>query len=195
METRVESGNITIAFAILMTILLMLFVGVADLGGAWATRSAMENDLAAAMDQRKTTAEGLVTKNVSGDWFVAEGIVESLRRDGFDGKVTIWVAEAKAGSVPADRRAIGVWAWTSTTYEPMTLGRLMGEIDLAAQDGCHLVPYSAGTAWRQNGQERVTKLVAEAGSSTLVETGASMDTAPQQVRAELAKAVNEASDE
>lgn len=190
-----ESGGITIVFAALITLLLVLFVGVMDLGGAWATRSAMENDLAAAMDQRKTTAEGLVTKNVSGDRFVAEGVVESLRRDGFDGKVTIWVAEAKASDVPSDRRAIGVWAWTSTTYEPMTMGKLMGRVDLAAQEGCHLVPYSAGTAWRQNGQERVTRLVAEAGSSTLSETRESMDTAPQQVRDELAKAVAEASEE
>lgn len=195
MGTRDESGNITIAFAILMTMLLVLFVGVADLGGAWATRSAMENDLAAAMDQRKTTSEGLVTKNVTGDRFVARSIVESLRRDGFDGKVTVWVAEAEAGSVPSDRRAIGVWAWTETTYEPMTLGRLMGEVGLAAQEGCHLVPYSAGTAWRPNDQERFTKLVAEAGSSTLSLTSASADLAPQQVKEELAKAVAEATEE
>lgn len=190
-----ESGNITIAFAVLVSLLLMLFVGVMDLGGAWATRSAMENDLAAAMDQRKTTSEGLVTKNVSGDWFVAEGIVDSLRRDGFDGQVTIWVAEAAAADVPSDRRAIGVWAWTSTTYEPMTLGRLMGEVGLAAEEGCHLVPYSAGTAWRQDGRERVTRLVAEAGSSTLSETREDMSAAPRQLRDELAAAVAEASDE
>lgn len=145
-----ESGNITVTFVLMSVMIACLFAAVLDLGLAYTQHTAQENDLAVALDTTKTSASGLLIKNST--WpekEIANEIVTSLRQNGNNDAVTVWVKEASALQVgnPA-RRAIGVYVEVSGSYKPMSAGNLIGTLEISSAGGHYLIPYSADTAWR-----------------------------------------------
>lgn len=145
-----ESGNITVAFVAMTLIIAVLFAAVMDFGMAFAQHNEQENDLAIALDATKTSASGLLVKN--SDWpekQIATEIVTSLRTNGCNDAVSVWVKEAPASQVNnSARRAIAVYVEVTGSYSPISAGNVIGQIGVASNDGCYLVPYSADTAWR-----------------------------------------------
>lgn len=190
-----ESGNITIAFVFFMIIICTLLVGVFDLSGALATRSSMENDLAAAIDETKTSSNALIVKNSDDPGkSIAEQVVKSVRQNGSNGKVSVWVAEADSSKVPEDMRAIAVWVMLEGSYEPMTMGKLLDKIDLAAVDGCYLIPYSANKAWRPATSNLVGAYVADADFSSVSFNASSASEVPEALANQLQLAVSKANE-
>lgn len=190
-----ESGNITIAFVFFMVIICTLLVGIFDLSGALATRSSMENDLAAAIDETKTSSNALIVKNSDDPGkTIAEQVVKSIRQNGSNGKVSVWVSEADSSKVPEDMRAIAVWVMLEGSYEPMTMGKLLDEIGLAAVDGCYLIPYSANKAWRPATSNLTGAYVAEADSSSVTFNASSASQVPSGLAAQLQLAIDKANE-
>ncbi len=190
-----EAGNITIGFLACVLLVSVMLVGVIDLGGAFATRSNMENDLAVAVDSTKASGSGLVTKNADDPGkAIAEQVVSSLRQNGTKGRVCVWVEEAPASAVPQTMRAIGVYVTLEGKYVPMTLGKLLNEISLGCENGCSVVPYSIEKAWRP-ATDVCGVYVAEEGASDVVFTSHTTDEVPAALTERVQDAISDANQE
>lgn len=185
-----ESGNITITFVILILIISVLLVGVLDFGGALTRHTVMQDKLEVAVDNSsKTSSTSMYVKNQTNpEREIATEVVKSLRANGCDDKVDVWVKEASQSQVgDAASRVIGVWVEVSGTYHPMTAGNVIGDMEVKNADGFYLTPYSADSAWRPgNEQNREGRYTAESGTSTITYTHA---TVPDQVNEQITKGI------
>lgn len=94
---------------------------------------------------------------------MAREACESLREDGYGGRIEVWYAEAPSGEVPETRRLMA-WGIAVEGSSPTTFARIAGvnSFDVPGFACDHAVPYSGGPAWRPGG-DIGGKWVLEAG--------------------------------
>lgn len=134
-----------------LCLLLAFFCAVAvDLSGAFLVRESLANDLAAAKDEASAPQNSIAMKNAEDPGAeIAATLARSLRSNGYQGEIEVWVCEAPASEVPERRRALAWGAQISTSYETYFARAVgVGDIDVATSICASAVPYSSGRAWR-----------------------------------------------
>lgn len=145
-----ERGNIAPLTVTMLFALIVVSGLVVDIALATVQQQLQTNDLAAARDDMLSAPNALMLKNAEDPGlFTAQTVVDSLRDNGYEGRVTVWYCEAGASEVPSDRRAIA-WAAQTESEMPALFMAFTGVDGL--ETGAYVVgsalPYSHGTTWR-----------------------------------------------
>lgn len=147
---RSEEGSISPLTMAIVAAMLVIAGITMDWAIAGAQQQVQANDLAAAKDDMMSAPVALELKNSEDPGlFCAQTVADSLRRNGYDGKLTVWYYEAAASEVPTSRRAMA-WAVQTETAMPSLFLRFsgLGELPIGSFAVGSMMPYSLGDTWR-----------------------------------------------
>lgn len=164
-------------YAVIAAVVAMLLLAFSvDLGTALATSARQNSDVQVFREEVESAGPALAVKNADDPALeIAQRAAASMRRQGFDGFLAVYVEEAPAGWEPEGwssglapgKRLIG-YAVVACGDSPAVFSRLVGMegFPVVASQAAAIVPYSSGRAWRPASSGRRC-YVADAGSAAV----------------------------
>lgn len=159
---REERGSVSPLGVALVFALLAALAFTVDLSAAMAQAARQNEYVQTARETVEETGNGFLIKNAEDPFKeLSQQVVDSLRKQGYDGSVFVFMTEAPQGyspaagkSLPDDRRVIGYTVVLSGNKAPSVFSKLMGKNgqDVKTDKTMTTVLYSSGTCWRPAGE-------------------------------------------
>lgn len=141
-----EEGNVTLTFIFSVILILLLFSFAIDFGLFFAKEQVQQNTLSIALDEQKGESSGFLYMSLDNPAEeISESICSSLRRNNMNGDIDIYVQEAMKGAtydstiLPDNKRALAICVLYTDTYNPVMLGRIIGDMPIATEGSMNLV--------------------------------------------------------
>ncbi len=172
-----ERGS-TLPLVIVAAVVLVALLALAfDFGGQLVVAERNNSNMQICREQLNQTASGFLIKNSSDPGKkIAETVVDSLRDQGFDGQVAVYVAEAPrkysngGTTLPDTRRLISIKI-VMLDQSTALFSRVSGVkyLPVSTDMTFSIMPYSAFKTWRPNSTSSVTKscYISESGQRTI----------------------------
>lgn len=154
---REERGSVSPLGVALLIALLAALAFAVDLSAAMAQAARQNEYVQTARETVEETGNGFLIKNAEDPFKeLSQQVVDSLRKQGYEGEVNVFLTEAPQGYSPApgkalpdDRRVIGYTVVLQST-SPSVFSKLMGEDgqEIETSKTMTTVLYSSGTCWR-----------------------------------------------
>ncbi len=180
-----EKGNVS-ALGVAMTLLLAAMLALAvDLGIAFATSIHQNSMMQIAREESQSTANGFLVKSAADPLAeLSSQCIESIRAQGFDGKIVVDAWEAGASlsmggkTLPSNKRVIAYEIRLDGT-SPAIFARMAGieSIPVSATGDWNLILYSNSASWRPQTASVGATFTCEAGkdASTTTRRAATLD--------------------
>lgn len=159
---RREEGNITVLTAFASLSLALALALAVEFGCVYAVKSAFDNDLNIAREETLSAGFDMQLKSSSDPGgLLAEKVVSSLRRNGYQGAVSFWFYEATPEQIErtcpkvdetANLRAMAYHVVLETTYENVMLPEaILGELVISNSITAALAPYALHRTYKPEG--------------------------------------------
>ena len=180
-----EKGSVS-ALGVAMTLLLAAMLALAvDLGIAFATSIHQNSMMQIAREESQSTANGYLDKSAADPLAeLSSQCIESIRAQGFDGKIVVDAWEAGASlsmggkTLPSNKRVIAYEIRLDGT-SPAIFARMAGieSIPVSATGDWNLILYSNSASWRPQTASVGATFTCEAGqdASTTTRRAATLD--------------------
>lgn len=180
-----EKGSVS-ALGVAMTLLLAAMLALAvDLGIAFATSIHQNSMMQIAREESQSTANGFLVKSAADPLAeLSSQCIESIRAQGFDGKIEVDAWEAGASlsmggkTLPSNKRVIAYEIRLDGT-SPAIFARMAGieSIPVSATGDWNLILYSNSASWRPQTASAGATFTCEAGkdASTTTRRAATLD--------------------
>ncbi len=180
-----EKGSVS-ALGVAMTLLLAAMLALAvDLGIAFATSIHQNSMMQIAREESQSTANGFLVKSAADPLAtLSSQCIESIRAQGFDGKIEVDAWEAAASlsmggkTLPSNKRVIAYEIRLDGT-SPAIFARMAGieSIPVSATGDWNLILYSNSASWRPQTASVGATFTCEAGkdASTTTRRAATLD--------------------
>ncbi|MGN0073316.1 MAG: TadE/TadG family type IV pilus assembly protein [Coriobacteriales bacterium] len=176
---RDEGGNITVLTALMAMSLTLALALAVEFGCLYTVKSAFDNDLNVAREETLSAGCGMQLKSSPDPGgLLAEKVVSSLRRNGYQGGITFWFYEATPEQIEracpqiddaANVRAMAYHVVLESAYEStMVPEALLGELNVSNGITAALAPYATHRTYKPEGiAGRLWRFSAPTASSAL----------------------------